>query len=180
LLLEHAVNERELVGCRLKDHAVRVAVELEICIRIARLDHHAEPGFPGQMQHDPVLGEAVHEQRAIAAVCGVQYAALQERVAVAFDARCGAHAQAQLRIARRSVQGQVREADKVQVRPEGAEQTVAREIEAARVLADGLVADRAAEAQVPVAFRQLQQVARYVFAVVRVEPLHRDGGRQGA
>lgn len=95
LLLQQGVHQRELVRHGfLEGAAVRAAVKLQACISLSRFDHHGKPRFLCQMHHDAVLGQAIHEQRAVAEVGGVQHRALQQREAVSPDAGRGMHAQA--------------------------------------------------------------------------------------
>lgn len=177
LLLEDAVDERELIGDGLEQRAgVLAAVDLETTVGFAALEHEPQFRLARQVQHDGVLGQAMHEQHPAADVGRVQQRALQQRVAVALAAAARIDAQAELRGAIGRIEREVREADQLELVALDAEHAVALEIDVRHVVADAVVADRAAEAQPPVFLRQLQQVAGNVLAMTRVQPLHRDGG----
>ena len=176
MLLEEVVNERELIGdCFVQRAAMPAAVELETAVGFAALEHEQQARFAREVQHDRVLGQAMHEQHAAADVRRVQERALQQSVAVSFATASRIDAQAQLggAVGR---EREMREADQLERVALDAEHAVAVEIDAGHILADGIVADRAAKAQAPVFRRQLHQMARNVFTVPRVQPLHRDGG----
>ena len=88
------------------------------------------------------------------------------------------HAQAEFGHLFDRIECKVRHADQVQVGALDAEDAVAREVDAVHVYAHRLVADLVAEAQAPILQRKLEEVARDVIAMPRVQPLHRDGGHR--
>lgn len=175
MLLEQAVDERDLIGDRLEQRAaVAAPVQAQTGVGFATLEHEQQARLAGEVHHDRVLCQAVHEQRAAAEVRGVQQSTLQQCVAVAVAAAARIDAEAQLRRPLGGVERKMREADELERVVVNGERAVALEVDALDVDTDRLVADRVAEAQPPVFLRQLLQVADDVLAVARVQPLHRD------
>src|SRR5213075_2703972 len=106
-----AVDERELIGERLAERVtVRTTIKREAAVGLARADDHAQPGLAREVQHDPVVRKAMHEERAITEIGRVHDATLEEGVAVAVAAVGRVDAQAELGSASAGIEREVRNA----------------------------------------------------------------------
>src|SRR5262245_12123181 len=110
------------------------------------------------MQHDAVVGQAVHEESAIAAIGGVHYAALEQGVAEPLAPARSVDAQPQFRCLRLAIEREVRDTGEGKVGRLHAENAVLLEVDAIDVSLDRLVLDRIAEAQHAICRAQLEKM----------------------
>jgi hypothetical protein len=130
--------------------------ELEPGIRLAaaHADRHALPAR--EVHHRGVLGQAMHEQRALAPVARMDLRALEQRAADALAAMAGKHRHAELHVT--GAARKMRRAEEAKLVVEHAERGVVLEVDARQVIAHRVVADGDAEAQPPILCLELEEV----------------------
>src|SRR5204862_2367897 len=173
-------DERELVLDRLAECAglCRLA-ERELPVGLARTHHDAEPRVAREMQHGLVLGQAVHEERPVAAIRCMQHCSLQQRAAIASVARGPIDAQAEFGRFASALERKMGHTPELEVRAEDAEGLILGEINSLGVGDDRRITHRGAEPQSAILRGQAQQVANHLRAVRTGQLLDYDAGRAG-